>query len=352
MRARYYLAGPMRGHENFNFPAFDEAKRIIEGLDDGLGSMLIEVVSPADMDRRDGSVIETGVGTPDYKVELAPSFDWYETMEKDLAVLARCDGLILLPTWGLSHGAVTEVKAAMSQGKPIFQFHPEKPFNGGTRYLSRCPYPELEMVLETIAFQDETHDLATWDAAAYKIADELARVTVDVQELAGSTINHSKWLRKSIDFLIRDWPMHTFTEHHVDVIVDMASIAAEYLAEAESKSIRSVFKDVAALAADKQASYGPQNILSFGGNGIVVRLSDKVARIENMTAKARTGEEIGEPLEDAYRDIIGYAIVALMLERGQFELPLERDLQDTPQDRPVIEGTELQQQRFNQKVSV
>lgn len=39
-----YIAGPMRGYEQFNFPAFDEARQIMVGLG-------YNVISPADIDR-------------------------------------------------------------------------------------------------------------------------------------------------------------------------------------------------------------------------------------------------------------------------------------------------------------
>ena len=41
-------------------------------------------------------------------------------IEGDLAILARCDAVILLPNWELSLGATQEAMFAMSQKKPIF----------------------------------------------------------------------------------------------------------------------------------------------------------------------------------------------------------------------------------------
>ena len=75
--------------------------------------------------------------------------------------------------------------------------------------------------------------------------------------------------------------------------------------------------------AEKQASYGTGNILAFGTTGLVVRSSDKVARVTNMRIKNRSSDE--EPLFDSLFDLIGYAVIGQMLEDGTFELPLERD---------------------------
>lgn len=56
---RAYIAGPMRGYDRFNFPAFDAAKdRLIE--------MGWDVVSPADLDR--------AVGITGYTTDLPEGF--------------------------------------------------------------------------------------------------------------------------------------------------------------------------------------------------------------------------------------------------------------------------------------
>jgi len=81
--------------------------------------------------------------------------------------------------------------------------------------------------------------------------------------------------------------------------------------------------EVVAKLAEKQAAYGTHNILAFGYSGIHVRMSDKVARLRNMIDNDR--EFDWEPLEDAWFDLVGYAVIARMLADGTFQLPLERD---------------------------
>lgn len=81
--------------------------------------------------------------------------------------------------------------------------------------------------------------------------------------------------------------------------------------------------------AEKQAGYGPDNILAFGLAGIHVRMSDKAARLQNLTAHNRDTDEfshVQELLADTLMDLAGYAVVANMLHYGTFTLPLERDL--------------------------
>jgi len=73
----------------------------------------------------------------------------------------------------------------------------------------------------------------------------------------------------------------------------------------------------------KQHDYGHGNISKFGLVGVAVRMCDKIARAENMSRKNGVSAQITEPLKDAYEDIIGYAVIAVMLYRGTFMLPLD-----------------------------
>lgn len=70
----------------------------------------------------------------------------------------------------------------------------------------------------------------------------------------------------------------------------------------------------------KQADYGPNNILRFGTMGLQVRTWDKIARIQNL--ENREGGPSNEPLLDSAMDIVGYCMIAIMLNWDVFELPL------------------------------
>lgn len=74
------------------------------------------------------------------------------------------------------------------------------------------------------------------------------------------------------------------------------------------------------LWCSKQADYGHGNILKFGHTGIVIRMSDKVERLRNL---ARHGyAERNESVMDSWRDLLGYAVIGIMLEMNLFTLPL------------------------------
>lgn len=80
-----------------------------------------------------------------------------------------------------------------------------------------------------------------------------------------------------------------------------------------------VADEVAELVISKQRDYGHDNINAFGELGLVVRTNDKIARLRNLQGK----EGVTEPRVDAWRDIAGYALIALMLDKGTFKLELK-----------------------------
>ena len=79
--------------------------------------------------------------------------------------------------------------------------------------------------------------------------------------------------------------------------------------------------DIHALLIKKQRDYGHENILRFGRDGLLIRVHDKVARLENLTATGATPEN--DALTDTLADIIGYAAIGVMVATETFALPLQ-----------------------------
>lgn len=73
----------------------------------------------------------------------------------------------------------------------------------------------------------------------------------------------------------------------------------------------------------KQRDYGPNNIARFGINGLVIRIHDKIARLQNLLNKNKSPQN--ESVSDTLLDVIGYSIVALMWINGTFLLPLQSE---------------------------
>ena len=80
------------------------------------------------------------------------------------------------------------------------------------------------------------------------------------------------------------------------------------------------YDDLAELLLKKHRDYGPKNISESPGgplNGLRVRMHDKLARINNLIDNER--EPGNEPLEDSFLDMANYAIIGLLVLRGQWD---------------------------------
>ena len=95
---RIYIAGPMRGVESWNFPAFDAARDLLVAAG-------WEVVSPADLDRA-GGIVET--------TRVLPSGFVPAALRRDVAAIATCEAVAFLPGFERSEGAQFERRVGRS----------------------------------------------------------------------------------------------------------------------------------------------------------------------------------------------------------------------------------------------
>lgn len=98
----------------------------------------------------------------------------------------------------------------------------------------------------------------------------------------------------------------------------------------EYSGMRSVSLDrdfIANTVIRKQHDYGPNNISKFGTYGLIVRLHDKIARLENLLSSTRKGTNLvqDETIFDTLTDIVGYCTVGLLWVDGRFLLPMRMD---------------------------
>ena len=108
-RTKIYIAGPMRGIPEFNFPTFDRAR-------DELTALGYEAVSPADLDRANGFEGLGKNGKPD-EVEM-PIVK--VMLRRDIEALSNCDGIALLPGWEHSTGVALELAYAHACDMPVY----------------------------------------------------------------------------------------------------------------------------------------------------------------------------------------------------------------------------------------
>jgi hypothetical protein len=90
---RLYIAGPMSGYPEHNFPAFNQAAEQLRAAG-------YDVENPAD----------TG---------LVDGWEWADYLRFDLPLMLKCDGVAALFGWQDSKGACLEVHVAEELGMPI-----------------------------------------------------------------------------------------------------------------------------------------------------------------------------------------------------------------------------------------
>jgi hypothetical protein len=104
---KVYIAGPMSGHDDWNFPAFFEAERQLLGMG-------YEVINPA---HNDGPTVEEALksaGSPS-----RPNHAWSYYMRRDLPHVMEVDAVCVLPGWQKSKGASLETQVARAIGIPL-----------------------------------------------------------------------------------------------------------------------------------------------------------------------------------------------------------------------------------------
>lgn len=134
-----YLAGPMRGIPEYNFPAFFKAAAELRmhGLD---------VWSPAEHDvNQDGF---------DPAKDTAQPMKHY--MRRDLPAVLDADIVCVLPGWENSQGARLEVHVAQACGIPVYNAHDFSPVSTVSEIASSRPerVDTAEMVLWLQRFTD------------------------------------------------------------------------------------------------------------------------------------------------------------------------------------------------------
>ena len=98
-----YIAGPMRGIDQFNFPAFDEAAA-------NLRSIGWTVFSPAEHDRESGF---------DETRNTLEGFDIKQAFQWDCNRVCEADFIVLLPGWEKSQGVAAELEHGVG-GDAVF----------------------------------------------------------------------------------------------------------------------------------------------------------------------------------------------------------------------------------------
>lgn len=124
----FYISGPMSNRPYFNFPAFDEAARVLR--DKGY-----TIVSPHEMDTPEMQAAARRSTTGSMS-ELPPGESWGTMLGRDVQIIAdTCTGIVLLPDWEQSRGARLEVATGLLCDKVFAMFFGGDPIPMTRRYI-------------------------------------------------------------------------------------------------------------------------------------------------------------------------------------------------------------------------
>lgn len=107
---KIYLAGPMRGYKNWNWPHFDRVA-------DDLRRQGHTVWSPAEYDRE--------LGLTDDETKPLPDGFLRKAFSADVRAISESDTIVMLQGWEKSEGATLELGIARMLGLKVLYYGPE-----------------------------------------------------------------------------------------------------------------------------------------------------------------------------------------------------------------------------------
>ena len=157
----------------------------------------------------------------------------------------------------------------------------------------------------------------TWDDASLQALEYITNIVSTVRFEEPVWKKYNAILDSLANFVT--WHEAASETQAVSVMVDAGCMAMHSLVPLTLGMDKT---EMHRLLCRKQHDYGHGNISKFGLIGVAVRMCDKIARAENLRSKD-TNAVRNETVIDTYEDIVGYAVIALMLDAGTFGLELD-----------------------------
>lgn len=174
--------------------------------------------------------------------------------------------------------------------------------------LSKRAIAELQRLLlndHSINMRYQMFDC--WDDAAQAIVDDMDHFLPS----GAALMDHLHFYQKKLAKHVRE-----HEEIPIELFTDLGDAACSHLKNMGEWNAEAMGR----LLVSKQHDYGHQNILMFGHTGIAIRMCDKIARLFTLTESE--AEAQNESIVDSWRDLVGYAVIALMLWNDTFTLEL------------------------------
>lgn len=115
---RLYLAGPMRGIKEWNFPAFHRASRVLRSL-----GYTVFNPAEADIERCGGDISAGNTSGNECAIPKKFNFKLEEALHADLTYICKeAQAIALLPGWEKSTGVAAELTTARALNKPVYLY--------------------------------------------------------------------------------------------------------------------------------------------------------------------------------------------------------------------------------------
>lgn len=316
-KTRVYIAGPMRGYEEYNFPMFDYAKILGEKLG-------YEVISPADMDRDLGFDPATNGWTKgDLRAAVRRDLDVLQSLSPD-----RGDFVVVLPGHEHSAGASAELRVARWLGLSVrsaLSFVDDMPpLDGASTFLGTAwaghSYP-----VNLFLSKDLPGAVWTGDGWENIPAWYLARVGPESTPLGVATFLIERLKETAKVHASKTAPAAEAAEEKPTTAVGGKATFEKLLGEKLYGHPRfyEILLDMASLHSRKNHDYAStENPLSNfyltlkmgipSWKGVVVRLGDKWSRLAAF-ARTDTLAVKDEPIVDTFTDNAVYSILGRIL---------------------------------------
>jgi len=186
---------------------------------------------------------------------------------------------------------------------------------------------------------------ASWDKAILMNAERIDHLrTLEVRHPsyndANALLNH---LRAEYDNFTANWYGYVPKDHEGDAAIEACTLwyqavaiivldLVSFYGHSPIPTAQSVYP----LLRSKMDDYGYDNIQRFGRDGVLIRLHDKIARLEHL-ATLRAATSLGkedyvwqldayhpnhESVDDTLRDLVGYCLIGCLVEADNWMLPL------------------------------
>lgn len=165
----------------------------------------------------------------------------------------------------------------------------------------------------------------TWEMAAYESTEELysdISLYKSENDFTSDTDSGILNLRQTIDLYINS-KLYLESDgvgayEHKAKWRELSS-SVIHIAKCFDSTYLMTSSEILNTVISKQRDYGHKNISKFGITGLVIRVHDKVARVENLMKKENyVNAVLDETMLDTLMDIIGYSIIAYMWLNNTF----------------------------------